>query len=1452
MRWLHWLVAGLLVCVSTATNAADQPPGALQAAALTPESCIRVLDFTADNTGQPKQQPVDRWMESRLPVRFYAYQLLGAGSEPAIQALGGEFMGQTEGMRSGFNDGLIAEAQTLIRERRFDVLVFRSSLPKPELYTAYTDFVAQGGGLLVLAVPPEPAKDKDGKTNAVEAAAIAAVKGLLPLGTDTNWDLKADAPLTLGAAPWLAGVPASLLKHGALKIPAFSLQPGDETLLAGPAGKPVAALCRRGKGHVLFCPLGLFPAQSATADEAWLAFWDRALRVLGGKPVAGMAELKVPEPVTGTSVAVECAAPVAVAGELALINADGTKLFSKMLAAQKKTTVTLPMDRDWKAGIYAVRFTPAADKALDMPVSVAAFALEKPLSITVALDQKELGVAPGGTFRVKGVVENKGKADAPKVEVTLVLRDVDGLALQTQSKPLGPLASGAKAEYSFDLTMPDEGVQGWCYWAVVRADGGTAGAVAAETIVERWAKWSLRDEIQWTPWESTVGNGPATLTPCVFDLFADMGLNGFGMRLSNGNLPYAWRRGWRGYHEHGNGGVDAQFEWPPASGFDDCRKMVGQSEFPTAVYTLFSYGEEPGFGGAFGTTWHWGDGPAPDGASLWFRKYLQTQYKDIAALNAQWGSAYTNFDAIKLEKKYSEPTSHMSPPPSDLPANLSPYVDTHAFYHWYIHEAYGAFERLTHQHNSTHASVMSMDNTFLTSMGYIGMYMHWLYPPAISTSYYAYLSQWTKDDAAFVMNWGFMPNLDNVDQIYACSLVQGATAMSFWYDFPLQFNPDLTHTRAGVHMKALRESLRGKEAAVLKPVLVKNPEVGVFIPDRPWRAAMGREAWMMGLREEGERVPWACGYGGFEQVVWTALQQSGYNPRFVNQNTLSGCKFVVAPYVQCLDPAEAGALKAFVKNGGTLVCTAKLATHDGHGRPYEAVPGAGLRELVGAAFSPNFTGGYDLLDAGRFEKDTPFNFPPKGGYFPGGEPIELQSFMHQTVTQVDPETRVLAKHRDGQPAVLLRKFGAGNCIYLNSLYFWPEKWYTAWSQKTESFRLLLRALGDYAGCVPPAYFLSRDPVDCSVEIHDPMTLARAYSVEAKGAAPSYQIRLYRDWRAYAHENDRLMLRWPVAEVVDTVSGRSLPLLKDEKSGLPYVPVEIAPAGWRILNILPEARGQVELKPSAATVKVGGRIALEARMLDAAGVPVKSAHALTLRAWRVDPSTGARLGTARLYERDLVAAGGAAFDFPAHLEPETVEFALSDASSGRSATCRVNVTAAGTPATLPAVDRWETRESWALAGMTDAEFVDLLRALTAIYRDPSATRLALTAFVPSGALDRHAIVERLARVDWRQHAAALENAVKAGETVILLPEDLGSDPRTGTALTPGDATHRDAVLAALMGKAKCADVAAGSLTVCALGKGRIVIVRTSPDAEGFTDGQFALWRARFQEALAGLP
>ena len=1149
---------------SIAALSADEPNAGLarRLAWVTTTDCVRLLDFTADDFGRPKQQPVARWLESRLPVRVYAYQAL-TGTETAIVALGGEFMGQTPAMRAAVNDAMVAEVAMLIRDRRLDVLVWRGRLPAPALYRQYAEFVAAGGALLMLAPLPEPAKNREGKVDPTEADGLAALQALLPLRNEPTWKLPATAPLMTGKAPWLAGLPAAYLRHGGASVPVYDLQPGDEVLLADPEQRPVAVLARRGQTRVLHCPVGLFPAQSALADEAWLAFWDRALRSLGGKPIAAVPGLTIPARVSGTTLPVTFAGAAATAGELAIVNDAGTTLWRQAFADTTPAEVSIPVGRDWQAGDYLLRFTPAASLTANLPVVATAFTFEKPLAVTAVLDLPQRGVAPGGTFRIKGEVENRGRAELVEVAVTLVLRDVDGLALLRREQRIGNLAAGAKAGYQVELTMPDEGVQGWCYWAVVRADAGTAGAAVAEAVVERWAKWSPRDELQWTSWQHTVGNGPVTLTPYIFDLFADMGINGFGMRLSGhqGELPHAWRRGWRGYHEHGNGGVDVQFDWPPDEGFAASRQMANLARFPTAVYTLFSYGEEPGFGAAFGTTWHWGDGPAPDGANRWFRKYLRTQYASIAALNAQWGTAYGDFGEIRLERRYSEPLKHTGAPPADLPANLSPYVDTHAFYHWYVHQAYGAFEEQTRAHNPTQASVMSMDNTFMTTMECMGMYMHWLYPPAISTAYYSFLSQYTRDDVGFIMNWGFLPNLDNVNQLYACSLVQGATAMSFWYDFPLQFNPDLTHTRAGIHAKGWRESLRGREAAVLKPVIARNPEVGVFIPDRPWRQAMGREAWLMGLREEGERVPWAAGYGGFEQVVWTALQESGYDPRFVNQKTLAGCKLVVAPYVQCLERAEADALKAFVAGGGTLVVTAKLATHDGHGRPWEVVPGAGLREWIGARFSSGFTGGYGRLFAASFAPQMPIAFPPKGGYFPGGEPIELQSLMHQTVLEVDPGTEVLARHRDGQPALLYRRHGEGSVFYYNSLYFYPEKWYTAWSQPKEAYRLLMRAFADQARCTPPAYFLGRDPADCTVDVHDSLTLARHFTLAADGVAPSHQIRLYRDWRGYAHESDRLMLRVPAAEVVDMVSGQSLPLLTDERSGLPYVPVTIAPAGW---------------------------------------------------------------------------------------------------------------------------------------------------------------------------------------------------------------------------------------------------------------------------------------------------
>jgi len=57
---------------------------------------------------------------------------------------------------------------------------------------------------------------------------------------------------------------------------------------------------------------------------------------------------------------------------------------------------------------------------------------------------------------------------------------------------------------------------------------------------------------------------------------------------------------------------------------------------------------------------------------------------------------------------------------------------------------------------------------------------------------------------------------------------------------------------------------------------------------------------------------------------------------------------------------------------------------------------------------------------------------------------------------------------------------------------------------------------------------------------------------------------------------------------------------------------------------------------------------------------------------------------------------------------------------------------------------------------------ILRALTALYLDPAAARLDLTAYTEHHNLSRHRVIERLSRIDWRPFAGAIEKAVRAGE------------------------------------------------------------------------------------------
>ncbi|HUU95840.1 MAG TPA: beta-galactosidase trimerization domain-containing protein, partial [Phycisphaerae bacterium] len=697
------------------------------------------------------------------------------------------------------------------------------------------------------------------------------------------------------------------------------------------------------------------------------------------------------------------------------------------------------------------------------------------VEVDIAAPPGKFGYAVGEDVVLDVKLKNATDRAIADAKVVLAMQDVDGRTHHLEQRTVS-LQPGAEQAQQFKWTMPDLGPQAWFFWAIAECRAGKTGRGRAEMPIHRFKKYSVREDWQWSTW-TNLSRFPQTVVPDVLELFEDAGYNALGCVTGTGDHPWCYRRGLRTYVEMPNfGGID-NIGWP-GENFEEFMAQQARTRWPhvtqSSVAAICSYGEEPGFGPAFGTTWHWGDGPAPDPANLWFRKYLRQLYTDsIEKLNAQWGTAFKSFDEIQLDLEFGgsgrrgyADVERMGPITPER--NLSRYVDCHSFYHWYFHKWNHEAAKQVAALNPTATPVMSMDNEFMTQLDLVGMYVHWMYPKEWMAGYNAYQRQFAADPAGFIMNWGFFddPRINN--QIYLLSLMQGAIPMSFWYDFPLQFNYDLTHSRASLQFRELRRRLEPKLGAILHPVPKVDKEIGIYLPLLDWKASMGRPVFMLGLREDNKNVPWMAGVGGYEQPIHSALCENGYAPRFVSRRDFPECKLIFVPYAQSVPPEDAQALKDAVQNGAVVVATPKLATHDVHGKPLDRTPGEGLGELFGITAEPTITSCYNLLGTSpvnAWEKDAVIGFPP-GVYHPGGDPLRLQSFGYQKIAAVAPDAKVQARYPDGTPAIILRQSGKGAAIYLNVCYHWSEEWYTQFSEHREAFRIFLNEIVKYAKIEP--------------------------------------------------------------------------------------------------------------------------------------------------------------------------------------------------------------------------------------------------------------------------------------------------------------------------------------------------------------------------------------------------
>jgi len=111
--------------------------------------------------------------------------------------------------------------------------------------------------------------------------------------------------------------------------------------------------------------------------------------------------------------------------------------------------------------------------------------------------------------------------------------------------------------------------------------------------------------------------------------------------------------------------------------------------------------------------------------------------------------------------------------------------------------------------------------------------------------------------------------------------------------------------------------------------------------------------------------------------------------------------------------------------------------------------------------------------------------------------------------------------------------------------------------------------------------------------------------------------------------------------------------------------------------------------------------------------------------------------------------------------------------------------------------------------------------------------------------RHTLLRPLLDVDWSVHAAAIRQAVEAGETLVLTGEDAGLHPGSGLDVYPHcDAGQLTAIHAALSGAKWSRATADGDTLAVALGHGRVLLCRESIDAAGHDNASAAAWQRRW--------
>jgi hypothetical protein len=541
--------------------------------------------------------------------------------------------------------------------------------------------------------------------------------------------------------------------------------------------------------------------------------------------------------------------------------------------------------------------------------SVAGFAS---LPVTVACERRVTGVALdqdwaeiGGTLTGKAALAGTG---AGNERLAISLLDRQGREIARQELE----ATAAAPAFRFD-------VQPWFPMLLeVRATllDGTAEVASAwqfARVVKRH-----RGQFNFIMWDIAHGN----LTPWVEQSLVDTGVS---VHLAYGTPPppfAAYEMAWIPYTTH-VGAACKPVCWADETKIQAHVDEIVKKHIPVRQHGAFVYslGDEIAVRGSC---------VSPSCLEA-YRKYLQEQYKDIAALNVSWGSAYAGFDAVQLSQADD----------NDETAALQ----AGNFPRWFDRQTYQSYTfcKLAERFGKGFRSIDPESRCGFEGAGTFGAADDLDGFVRANTFWSPYPG--TADDVVRSIaprdfpraNWmGYTKDPDTLLEKYWRMVTRGCDGVWWWRwngigRFHGWLSPNLDPYPAVKELLRDTQIVRDGLGDLLLSATMQTDGIGILYSLPSGYAA---------------KVQVSPTYGSYEAshtAFHSTLRDLGLNFRYftdrqmrLGEVDLSQFKVILLPLTQALGAQEAEMLRTYVRQGGTLIADVRPAIYDGHVKPLAA------------------------------------------------------------------------------------------------------------------------------------------------------------------------------------------------------------------------------------------------------------------------------------------------------------------------------------------------------------------------------------------------------------------------------------------------------------------------------------------------------------------------------------